>query len=73
MSDTPRTDALLIEIAQDPHKGGCMPKAFAQELERENRQLQIAAQLVYERLHELGTFTNLQAILSAVLDGKEYL
>lgn len=33
---TPRTDKLLEEIRADAKKGGCIPKEFARELEREN-------------------------------------
>lgn len=39
MSDTPRTDTLLAEIRLNPGAGGCIPKEFARDLERENTTL----------------------------------
>ena len=34
-SDTPRTDAVLESIRANPYNGGCIPKDFARQLERE--------------------------------------
>ena len=70
-SDTPRTDAAAAEVGSDvdwPCQEHMVVSAdFARQLERENAALRSAAEQVYDRLHDLGCFTDEQEILRASL------